>query len=190
LEDVLTRLGHEARKKALSYGSHSWDHVERVHNLCLIIGEREGADLQVLSAAALLHDIGRSKTGDHASQSAREAAKLLKRLGMPQNLTARITQAILSHSYSGGRTPSSLEARILSDADKLDAMGAVGVYRAATFAAQRRVGLSEMLKHFNEKLLKLKKLMYTQTATEIAEGRHEFMIAYLKELRREVKMKG
>jgi len=188
LEDTLTRLRAEVRKRVKGYGCHAWDHVERVHDLCLRIGEREGADLQVLAAAALLHDIARSGIGDHARRSAEEARKVLRRLEMREDQMAEIVRAILSHSYSGGRVPSSLEGRVLSDADKLDAMGAVGVYRASAFAAERQVGLPEMLRHFDEKLLRLKGRMFTPTAVELAEKRHEFMMTFLAEIRKEIEM--
>jgi len=190
LESVLNSLREQAKRRTKGYGCHSWDHAERVHDLCLLIGRREEANMEVLSAAALLHDIERSREGEHALQSAREAEKILKGLGVPVSLSAKISEAIRTHSHSAGRTPPSLEAKILSDADKLDAMGAVGIYRAFAFAAERQVNLPEMLKHFDEKLLRLKDLMHTQSAQKLAQKRHGFMTSYEAQILDELKMES
>ena len=115
-----------------SYAGHDRTHTIRVHRLSRIIGEKEKADLLVLEAAALLHDIGRSyEHVDHAEKSAEIATGLLKECQFPEDSTPRVLYAIRMHRFSKGTEPETLEAKILQDADRIDIGGATGV--AMTF---------------------------------------------------------
>jgi len=185
---VIEKIREQAKRRTKPYGCHGWDHVERVYDLCCFIGEKEGGDLETLKIAALLHDIARDQRGDHAKSSAKEAERILRTLGFQQTKISRIVDAIKTHRFSGKSKPRTLEAKILADADKLDAMGAVGVYRAAAFGAEIQRPIQSTIDHFNEKLLKLKDMMYTKTARRLAEGRHKFMLAYLKQIEKETKL--
>lgn len=178
-----------AKQRTRSFGCHGWDHVERVHNLCVFLSEKEGADVEILRVASLFHDIARGERGDHASESAREAEQILLGLDLPRARISRVVDAIRAHSFSGGTRPLTLEAKILSDADKLDAMGAVGIYRVSAFSGEARRSLRKTIDHFSEKLLKLRNMMYTKTAKRLADERHRFMLAYLKQLEREIRIK-
>ena len=97
-----------------------------------------------------------------------------------------VTEAIRAHSFSAKREAVSLEAKILSDADKLDALGAVGVYRAAMYSSEQGRPVQVFIEHFDEKLLLLKEMMYTDAAAEIAERRHLFLECFLVEIRDEL----
>jgi len=167
-------------------GCHGYDHTERVIHLCEVIGIEYNADMTVLVPAAILHDIGRSND-DHASHSALHAKKILMERVWDLALIEGIVHAIEVHSFSAGGEAKTLEARILSDADKLDAMGAVGAYRAAQYGVEQGRPLEDFIGHFHEKLLKLKDMLYTDLAKEMAAKRHEFMITYLEQIRKELK---
>lgn len=180
----------EAAERLLPrFGSHSIEHTKRVYQLCLALGERLGADLEILLPAAILHDIGRRPgVENHAEKSAQLSKKLLAELGFEEPKIKGIIQAIRAHSFSGGRKPGILEGEILSDADKLDALGAVGVYRAAAYGGEVGRSLGDFIRHFHEKLLRLLDLLYTEPARKMALRRREFMVGYLKQLDMELKL--
>ena len=167
-------------------GCHGFEHTERVIGLCMVLGERLGADMSVLIPAAILHDVGRGDD-NHAEKGAEKARLILTEHGVPENRVARIVEAIRVHSFSEGLEASSLEAQILSDADKLDAMGAVGVYRAAQYSGEHDRSQEDYIGHFHEKLLTLKGLLYTDEAKKLAENRHRFMESYLEKFMKELK---
>ncbi|MFX1475096.1 MAG: HD domain-containing protein, partial [Promethearchaeota archaeon] len=169
-----------------SQGSHSFEHVLRVRQLCLLIGKEEDANLDVLEAAALLHDIGRPQettTGvSHAIIGADMAVAFLATTSFPKDQLERVAGAIRSHRFSENLTPDSLEGEILSDADKLDAMGALGLARTIAESLARQRGLNGVFQHLHEKLLKLKDRMYTKTGRKLAEPRHYFLISFMRQI--------
>ena len=167
-------------------GAHSIDHVARVYELCMWMGEKLGANLEELGIAAILHDIARHASPDHARDSAKEAKRILEELSYPKDKIERVAHAIEAHSFSSGVAPQTLEAKILSDADKIDAMGAIGIFRACVYAAERGMGLEAVQKHLEEKLLKLKDLMQTELGKSLAQERHEVLEAFYLQLRREL----
>jgi uncharacterized protein len=160
-------------------GSHGLDHTLRVTRLCAEIGKAEGADMQILIPAALFHDVARpleKETGiPHEQEGARIAEKYLRSDGCDENRIRAIAHAIRSHRYSTGTTPETLEAKVLSDADKLDAMGAIGIARTFMQAGEHGDGIEDATSHIHEKLLNLRELMYTDTAKEFAEERHALL---------------
>ncbi|MBP2133694.1 uncharacterized protein J2128_001648 [Methanomicrobium sp. W14] len=160
-------------------GSHGLDHTLRVTRLCVEIGKAEGADMQILIPAALFHDVARpleKETGiPHEEEGARIAEEYLRSNGCDENRIHAIVHAIRSHRYSTGTKPETPEAKILSDADKLDAIGAVGIARTFMQAGERGDGIEGATAHIHEKLLKLRELMYTDTAKEMAGERHTLL---------------
>ncbi|MHA3962512.1 MAG: HD domain-containing protein [Candidatus Thorarchaeota archaeon SMTZ1-45] len=170
-------------------GAHTLDHTRRVYTLSIEIGREIGADLKILGAAALLHDIGRPEEAttsiSHAILSGNMSRDILKKVGLDDAEIDKVVDAIRTHRFSEGIEPNSLEGEILSDADKLDAMGAIGVFRAIAQAASTGVGIEGFLKHADEKLLKLRDLMYTDQARIEAENRHQTLEVFVKQLRDE-----
>ncbi|MHA2351578.1 MAG: HD domain-containing protein [Candidatus Thorarchaeota archaeon] len=173
-----------------SKGAHTFDHTKRVYALSIRIGKDMDANLKILGAAALLHDVGRlkeSETGiSHSILSGEMGQEILKEIGYDDEEIKRVADAIRSHRFSEGLEPNSLEGRILSDVDKLDAMGAIGVFRAIAQASSTGVGIEEFLTHADEKLLRLKDLMYTSGAMVVAEERHKTLEAFVLQLREEL----
>lgn len=173
-------------------GAHTFDHTKRVYALCMKLGEDCGANLRILGAAALLHDIGRpqeAETGvSHSILSGEMSQDFLKSVGFDSKEIEKVTEAIRTHRFSEGVKPTSLEGEILSDVDKLDAMGAVGVFRAIAQAVTTGVGVDGFLSHADEKLLKLKDLIYTDGAQVEANKRHKTLEAFVLQLRNEVQI--
>ncbi|MDK2990240.1 MAG: uncharacterized protein PWR16_1769 [Methanoculleus sp.] len=211
-EETTAMLDH-VRTALHESGAHGFDHTERVVRLCEEIGAREGADMAVLIPAALFHDIARpleEETGvPHEEEGARIAESYLRSIRYPKDRIAAVVHAIRAHRYSSGIAPETLEARVLSDADNLDAMGAVGIARTFMQAATGRragaredrrsssatvcktgdqedrrssSGIADATSHFHEKLLNLKDLMHTESARNIAEKRHAFLVAFIETL--------
>ena len=133
----------EIVEKELSCSAHQMDHVMRVYNLCLSLSENEDIDLDVLKAAALLHDIARIKEDndssgntDHAILGAEMAGPILQELGFAQEKIKHIQDCIVSHRYRTKNRPKTKEAQILFDADKLDVIGTTGIARSFMIAGQ------------------------------------------------------
>ncbi len=187
-EEAAAMLDH-VRAALNESGAHGFDHTLRVVRLCEDLGAREGADMAILIPAAIFHDIARpleERTGiPHEEEGARMAAAYLEEIGYPADRIAGIVHAIRAHRYSTGIDPETLEARVLSDADNLDAMGAVGIARTFAQSGERGTGIPDAADHIRAKLLNLKNLMYTKTAREIAEKRHALLVAFLAALEEE-----
>ena len=177
----LEELERIVRERISPHGTHGLEHTMRVHRTCKALGKTLGADMSILLPAVLLHDIVRDGE-DHASASSVKAGEILRDLGYAEKAIEDISKTIGTHSFSAGRMPASLEAKILSDADKLDAMGALGVYRAAMYSAENRRPLEDYVAHFSEKLLTLKDMIFTDEAKRLAESRHRFMLEYLEQI--------
>lgn len=176
-------------RKELEEGSHGFDHVLRVVNLAFHIGTLEGADMNILMPAAYLHDIARKyeRNGvDHAKLGAKMAKKFLERIGYPKEKISHISHAIEVHRYKSEKEPEILEAVILKESDMLDAMGAIGIYRAISHSCEAKRSLEDTIRHVEEKILKLKDKMRTKSAIKIAKKRHEFVRLFLENLRSEL----
>ena len=192
--------------------AHGFDHVLRVLRLAERIGTHEDADPEIVRAAVLLHDIGRAeeeRTGQcHAEIGAQRAREILR--GNPVDEIEAVAQAIRDHRFRDGREPHTLEGKVLHDADKLDAIGAVGIARAYAVAGangqhlwaevaesyvQRPLETARADLHSEEhtpiheyhfKLSKLRERMYTDLGRQMAVDRHSFMEAFFQRLGCEV----
>jgi uncharacterized protein len=190
MDDATHQMHHYVKSAFREKGSHGLDHVLRVVYLCETIGSREHADMRILRPAALFHDIARpieEETGiPHEKEGAQIAERFLRSIRYEEELVQKIVHAIRAHRYRSSEQPETLEARILSDADKLDAMGAVGIARTFLRAGEHHGEISDATGHIHEKLLKLKSHMYTETARTIAEERHRFLLDFLAALSSEM----
>jgi uncharacterized protein len=171
-------------------GAHAYDHVKRVYNIAVRLGQESQADMRVLGAAALLHDVGRAyekeKRVSHSILSGEMSVDILREVGYTEEEVEKVKNAIRTHRFSEGLTPTSLEGEILSDADKLDAIGAIGITRAIAQATSRGDGIEAFLEHADEKLLKLHEMMHTAEAKKLAKTRHAVLSAFVAELRAEL----
>lgn len=150
----------EIVREKLTCSAHNLDHVMRVHDLCLVLAKHEeNVDLEVLVPAALLHDIARveeieDKTGktDHAAVGSELAGDILKNIDYDEEKIEKIKHCISAHRYRTGNEPDTIEAKILFNADKLDAIGAVGVARTFMLSGQsgQRLTLTNSLDDYLE----------------------------------------
>ncbi len=172
-------------------GAHTLDHSIRVYSLCMTLSEGLKINKRVLEAAALLHDIGRPKEDEtgisHSILSGEMGREILQELEYKEIEINQVVESIRTHRFSEGLEPTCIEGQILNDADKLDAIGAIGIYRAIAQAVTRGRGIDGFLKHADEKLLKLHDLMYTTKAKQIARERHAFLESFVARLRDENK---
>jgi uncharacterized protein len=166
--------------------SHGFDHVERVVKLCWQIGNDEGADIEILIPAAYLHDIGRKLEEkdpklDHAVEGAKIARDFLIKIGYPKY--HEVSYAISVHRFSGGFIPKTLEAKILQDADRLDALGAIGIYRTIMYSTKNHRNIEDTIEHFEKKILTLKDTMQTPTAKRLALEKHKIVEEFVSSLK-------
>ena len=212
-EDARLALCREvAESRGPAKPSHDLEHVRRVVALARHIARAEGADEVLVGCAAYLHDIERGEEDaggeDHATAGARHAREVLSRSGIFTGSDVdAICDAIASHRFRSGPEPSTLEARCLFDADKLDALGAVGVGRAYMMAGEHGQLLSSEVpggarprhvaeidhsryspvEEYRVKLSHLPGRMTTAEGRRLAEQRHAFMSAFFDELDAEVR---
>lgn len=186
-QKVLINTYAFVKKEFLGEGTgHDYFHLKRVVENALKIGKAENADLFLVELSAWLHDVGDYKLHDGVDRS----EELVKEFLLTQNLSGelidKVNEIISQVSFSKGNSVTSLEAKVVQDADRLDAIGAIGIARAFAFGGSRGRELwnpdqpeSTTVQHFYDKLLKLKDLMNTETAKVIAEKRHRFLEEFL-----------
>ncbi len=164
---------------------HGFDHTMRVYRNAMEIAREEDCDRQIVALAALLHDADDPKlfsTADNAN-----ARAFLNSHGADEEMTERILAAVNAVSFSKNRDrkPDTVEGQIVQDADRLDAIGAIGIARTFAYGGGHGRGLEDSIGHFHEKLLLLTDLMNTRTAKSMAAERHRFMLDFLREWARE-----
>lgn len=185
------------------FGGHDYFHTERVYKTATHIAEKEGADVLTVQLAAILHDVDDIKLSPSTSENKDNARSFMHKNGVDEATADKVCRIIgqISFSGTGESVPDSIEGKCVQDADRLDALGAIGIARAFAFGGSRnremynphippkmnmtkeeyRKSNSTSLNHFYEKLFLLKELMNTQTAKEIAEKRDSFMRSYVDE---------
>jgi uncharacterized protein len=165
--------------------SHAFDHIVRVTNTCLNLAQNLEAYLDVLLLAAIFHDVGRpieEMDGRcHAEVSAEKAENFLDKHNLSM-LKNDVNEAILSHRFSKKIAPKTKEAKILQDADALDALGAIGLYRTISFSCERGLDMREALVHFDEKLFKLPERMHFPLTKLIAENKCKILEDFVKKV--------
>lgn len=183
---------------------HDWWHIVRVRNLAKRFAEQEGADSFICQLAALLHDLADEKIAGSEEAGLAQVTDWLASQGLSEEKRSHILEIIQYMSFKGGANQGkklTLEGQVVQDADRLDAIGAIGIARVMAYAGNKgnlihepgkqvrdhmtveeyRKGDNTAITHFYEKLLKLKDLMNTEVAKKVAQHRHEFMENYLQE---------
>ena len=183
--------------------AHDFEHIMRVYRNAEKICKTENGNKKLILSAVLLHDIVKIKNQkDSATKSAKLSEKILKENNFFDDEIKIISDAIKEHSFSKGKIPSSIEGKILQDADRLDAIGAIGLARVFSFSGSnnrpfydpndpfsrnRSVNDNKWaLDHFFEKLLTLEKKMNTKTGKILAKNRTKILKNFLKELKSEI----
>jgi len=207
--NLLDSVRNEVRLKMSGVNScHEWEHTERVYNLAMHIGQKEGADLETLGLAVILHDIARKEQDeskgkiDHAERGAVIAQEILKKYNLPAEKLKNILHCIRAHRYRNDIKPSTIEAKVLYDSDKLDSIGAIGTGRNFAFAGHlgakvhdKNVNFDETAEYttddtaYREYLVKLRYIkdkIITDEGRKIAAGRHNFQEEFFARLNKEV----
>lgn len=174
-------------------GGHDAHHTLRVYRTAMRLCREEGADPVVTALAALLHDVDDRKISPETTKTLGNARAFLVREGADDETAARVLEAVSTVSWSGGRKPSTLEGCIVQDADRLDAMGAIGIARTFAFGGSHGRAMYDpegrdpntSIAHFGEKLLLLRDHMNTPSARRLARERHRRMEQFLQDFHRE-----
>ncbi|MDZ5610359.1 HD domain-containing protein [Bacillus pseudomycoides] len=186
---------------------HDWYHIERVHKLAISLSEKEGGDRFVIEMAALLHDVADEKLNESEEAGMKKVSDWLEGLDVTEEEKEHILHIIANMSYKGGHggNVETLEGKIVQDADRLDALGAIGIARTFAYGGAKgrlmydpnippreemtkeeyRKNSDPSLNHFYEKLLKLKDLMNTDAAKREAEVRHRYMEEFIEQFMKE-----
>ncbi|WP_114792532.1 HD domain-containing protein [Niabella yanshanensis] len=171
---------------------HDFFHLERVVKMALRIARQENANLFLTELAAWMHDVGDHKLNNGVDRSEEQITAMLNQLNVPEHVTSQVTAIVSQVSFSKGKIAETIEAKIVQDADRLDAIGAIGLARVFAFGGskQREIHNPQQpdqttLQHFYDKLLKLKDLMNTATAKQIALERHGYLEAFLERFYKE-----
>ncbi|MEH7373477.1 HD domain-containing protein [Neobacillus drentensis] len=187
---------------------HDWFHVDRVRRNALhICREEKIGEVFIIEMAALLHDIPDEKLNESIEKGEEKLETFLQTIPLTDNEKKHIKQIIATISYKGGINSelTTIEAKIVQDADRLDAIGAIGIARAFAYGGKKgqpiynpgikvrnemsleeyRKGKSTSIHHFYEKLLKLKDLLNTESAREMAESRQQMMETFLEQFYQE-----
>ena len=192
-------------------GGHDWFHIERVYKNALLISESEKVDRTIVSLGALLHDIADSKfhqgdetVGPNKARQFLESQNIFRHEGQAGEIVEHVIKIIENISFKGGNKPqnfTSKELEVVQDADRLDALGAIGIARTFNYGgfknrklydpeikpnlkmtpAEYKASTAPTINHFYEKLLLLKDKMNTETGRKIAEERHAFMEKFLQQ---------
>ena len=205
--NILNELKKEVKQRIDNDPAHDFDHIMRVYKNVELISKNEKVESETILCAALLHDIVSYPKSDKRSkyssiESAAEAKKILEKHNFDSQKIKIITDAIRDHSFSRNKTPKSLEGKILQDADRLDAIGAIGIARVFAVAGSEKRSFYNYedpfcskrkpddktwtLDHFFQKLLKLEKMMNTKSAKTEAKRRTKILRTYLNELKKEI----
>lgn len=183
------------------FSGHDYFHSLRVYNLAMQIAKEEKANGNIVALAALLHDVDDRKISPQTHQNKENAVDFLKSKNIPASVIAKICKIIDEVSFSNSLVSTTIEGKCVQDADRLDALGAVGIARAFAYGGSHNRAIfdpeilpalnmnkneyqnhiSTSINHFYEKLFLLKNLMNTNSAKKIAEKRECFMKKYLEE---------
>lgn len=205
-QEIIDKTAQYARETLEGDGSgHDWWHVYRVWKMAQHIGQNEKADMFVVELAALLHDIADWKMHDGDDKIGSKVSRIwLEKLGVDEEVVLHVCEIVKDISFKGAKVENGIntvEGKVVQDADRLDAIGAMGIARTFAYGGARsremhnpeiKPQLHESfeqyknnngttINHFYEKLLLLKDLMNTKTGKEIAQGRHVIMENFLKE---------
>ncbi|MBC5637025.1 HD domain-containing protein [Ornithinibacillus sp. BX22] len=167
---------------------HDFFHLKRVARLASQIAKQENANTFICVSGAWLHDVGDHKLFDAPARALNDMDKFLTSIQVSKEDIQAIHQAIENISFSKGKIPSSIEGKIIQDADRIDAIGAIGIARTFAYGgAKGRLMYHDVekqdtsLQHFYDKILHLKDTLHTDAAKKLAEERHAFVEAFIEQ---------
>ena len=204
-EQIILKTIEFVRNKLEGEGSgHDWFHIERVYKTALYIGQKEDCDLFIVELGALLHDIADWKFNENNVNKGAEVSQgFLRKLKVDEEIIEKVCKIVKTISFKGGTvdsTQNTIEGKVVQDADRIDALGAVGIARTFAYGGFKKREIynpqvkpmkfesfesfkkndGPTLNHFYEKLLLLKDTINTDTGKILAKKRHDFMELYLE----------
>ncbi|XOV67947.1 MAG: HD domain-containing protein [Fluviicola sp.] len=204
--NILEKVENAIREQFLDDATgHDWYHIQRVVNMSKYLQSKEGGDLEIIELAALLHDISDHKfNGGKLDEGGKVAFELLKSFDYPEDRALQVKYIVDNVSFKGANTEAemnSLEGRIVQDADRLDAIGAIGIGRTFAYGGHKGQAMYDpkiesklhdsfdeyanstgtTINHFYEKLLLLSDRLNTKTAQKIGAERHQLMERFLND---------
>lgn len=191
MRDVIEKA--QARVKELlihESTGHDWYHIKQVRDLAMRIAGVEGGDKEIIELAALVHDVGDHKFYPTKEEGQAVTRKVLEDAGATPEVVEKVMSIVGTMSFSTGKVPETFEGKIVQDADRIFALGAIGIARAFAFGGkkdrliydpERPQDFSTTIGHFYEKLLTLKDKLNTKTGKEIAQTRHHYIEKFLKQ---------
>ena len=195
--EILSLTKEHIKKTFLDEGTgHDYFHIERVVTNAKNILKNENADPFLVELAAWTHDIGDYKLHGGVDKSTELITAFLQSINVESETISKVLEIVSQVSFSKGNKPTTIEAEIVQDADRLDAIGAVGIARCFAYGGSTGNVLynpydnskdASSVQHFFDKLFKLKDLMNTDSAKKIAEKRHQYMENFIEEFYQEVK---
>ena len=208
-KEIITKVTAEIKAQFEGEGTgHDWWHIVRVVNTAKQIAKEEGANSFIVELSSLLHDVGDHKFHKEKDAAEKLISEMLDNAGVSEKLKNQVLEIVNNVSYKGANVetrPTSLEGKVVQDADRLDAIGAIGIARAFAFGGNKERLLyhpnqppvlhdnfnaykndkGHTINHFYEKLLLLKDRMQKKSGKEMAEERHQYMEGYLKQFYKE-----
>ena len=208
-KEIIIKVTAEIKAQFEGEGTgHDWWHIVRVVNTAKQIAKEEGANSFIVELSALLHDLGDHKFHKEKDAAEKLISEMLDNSGVSEKLKNQVLEIVSNVSYKGANVetrPTSLEGKVVQDADRLDAIGAIGIARAFAYGGNKERLLyhpnqppvlhddfnaykndkGHTINHFYEKLLLLKDRMQTKSGKEMAEERHQYMEGYLKQFYKE-----
>lgn len=173
---------------------HDFQHMQRVAKNAVYLASVENVDPFICEVAGWVHDLIDDKLTDYPEAEKEKLIALLQSLSVKEEKIKHIIESISTVSYRSKKVPTSKIGQIVQDADRLDAIGAIGIARAFSYGGSHNrpiyveredLNQSSTIEHFYDKLLLIKDKLHTQAAKELAEERHEFLIAYLNQFKKE-----
>jgi len=207
IENIKNKIENQFKDQE---GSHDWQHILRVYNMALHLHNMEGGNREIIELAALLHDVSDHKyNGGNFDEGWRVARQVIIDFGGTEELANSVSDVVKVVSFKGALVEdleTSLEGKIVRDADRLDAIGAIGIARTFAFGGSKNQAIymenvppvlhdskeayfsakTHTINHFYEKLLLLKDRMETRTAKGIAQIRHDRIVRFLDEFMSEI----
>jgi len=187
---VFEKVKQALEKNQCQSVSHRWDHIYRVYRRAIKIANEikgENVNMEILKISALLHDIDQpyNEKQNHVKRSLSKAEQILKEIGYPEEKIKKVLNVISEHSSEDDKEPTTIEAKILFDADKLDGIGAIGIARVFAFCGQNGLTPKEAIEWYRRKIEKALPKMQTKVGKEIVKRELKYVYSFFEKFKKE-----
>jgi uncharacterized protein len=188
LQSLIEELERIVKEKMspLEGTAHSYEHVDRVVKIAILLAKKEKADIELVQVGAILHDVGRCVGQPHNETGAKLASEILNKVHYPPQKTQKIARIVLLHDVDSKNKLNSLEEKIVWDADKIDLLGALGIARGFHWCGKQ--SLNSAVKLAFETYTPIYDMLNTKSARELAEKRNKETMSFLSALEKELSL--